>query len=99
MEAYDKMFPIPITVQVCSSCGLDWDEHVRLKKRRAFREFESFLDIHEFWTQELTKDRDKFVALSKVTFVECVNLLKTANQGPPGPMGAMGPQGEPGVSK
>jgi hypothetical protein len=78
--------PTPETVVLCAVCGQEWAKHIQLA----------------YWRYLVTEEDDPPTDQQiedSVGFLECIHLLKNANQGPqgpPGPIGMSGPQGEPG---
>lgn len=72
--------PYPETTQICVICGQPWEDHIKL----------TYWRMQIMHDDEMPTDED---VENAVSFLECIHLLKVANQGPPGPAGPMGPMG------
>lgn len=85
---FDLPKPECKTVALCTICDQDWNAHERIARRRV-------VDL-------AINDPDSFVTSSdqigyvEPTLMECIMLLKIANQGAPGPQGMAGEPGRDG---
>lgn len=72
--------PYPETVQICAICKQPWEQHLGATL------FRLQMMGAEDWPEPEELELE-------VSYLECIHLLKTANQGPAGPPGPAGPMG------
>lgn len=72
--------PYPETRQICVICGQPWEEHLGATL------FRLQMEGAEDWPSPEELE-------TKVSYLECIHLLKVAQRGPAGPQGPTGPMG------
>lgn len=85
------MVPRRKVIEVCAVCELDWDKHIKESQTRYRREWNA-----QFEDDDFKPPVD--VMFATVELIDCIELLKRANQGPTGYTGPQGMAGMPGPS-
>ncbi|QOC56240.1 hypothetical protein SEA_SIENNA_95 [Gordonia phage Sienna] len=84
--------PKRVATFICSSCGLDWQDHRNLATEEWW---------HDWYMNNLGSPGPETGPPEDLmpNLTHCIKLLKKANQGPPGPVGPMGAQGRDGIGR